>query len=115
MASVALARQKPQGETAMKALTATIVAAALLSTMTPVLAEDSKIKMSKLTCAQFAAYDKENMSIIMMWLEGYYTEEDDDAVIDFGKMAGDMAHLLVYCGDNPDKDIITASDEVMGK
>ncbi len=77
----------------MKALTATIVAAALLSTMTPVLAEDSKIEMSKLTCAQFAAYDKENMSIIMMWLEGYYTEEDDDAVIDFGKMAGDMAHL----------------------
>jgi len=27
--------------------------------------------MSKLTCKQFAAYDKDNMSIIMMWLEGY--------------------------------------------
>ena len=50
-----------------------------------------------------------------MWLEGYYTEEDNDAVIDFGKMAGDMAHLLIYCGANPDTDIITASDEVMGK
>ena len=49
---------------------------------------DSKIEMSKLTCAQFAAYDKDNMGTIMMWLEGYYTEEDDDAVIDFGKMAG---------------------------
>jgi len=38
-----------------------------------VLAEESRIEMSKLTCKQFAAYDKDNMSIIMMWLEGYYT------------------------------------------
>jgi hypothetical protein len=29
-------------------------------------------------------------------------------------MAGDMARLLIYCGANPDTDIITASDEVMG-
>ena len=50
-----------------------------------------------------------------MWLEGYYTEEDDDAVIDFGKMAGDMTRLMIYCGDHPDTDIITAADEAMGK
>jgi len=99
----------------MKPLYATILAAALLLTVKPVLAEDSKIDMSKPTCSQFTAYDKDKMSIIMMWLEGYYTEEDDDAVIDFGKMAGDTAHLLVYCGDHPDTDIIAASDEVMGK
>ena len=99
----------------MKMFCAAIISAALLSTMTAALAEDSKIEMSKLTCAQFAAYSKDNMSIIMMWLEGYYTEEDDDAVIDFGKMAGDMARLLIYCGANPGTDIITASDEVMGK
>jgi acid stress chaperone HdeB len=99
----------------MKPLYATILAAALLLAVKPVLAEDSKIDMTKLTCSQFTAYDKDNMSIIMMWLEGYYTEEDDDAVIDFGKMAGDTAHLLVYCGDHPDTDIIAASDEAMGK
>ena len=72
----------------MKTFHAAIVSAALLSTMTAALAEDSKIEMSKLTCARFAAYDKDNMGTIMMWLEGYYTEEGDDAVIDFGKMAG---------------------------
>jgi acid stress chaperone HdeB len=82
---------------------------------TPVLAEESKIDMSELTCKQFAGYDKDNMSVIMMWLEGYYTDEKDDAVIDFGKMAGDTAHLLVYCGDHPDDDIITAADEVIEK
>jgi hypothetical protein len=28
-------------------------------------------------------------------------------------MAGDTAHLLVYCGDHPDDDIITAAEEVL--
>ena len=77
----------------MKPLYAAILAAAMLFTVNPVFAEESKIEMSKLTCKQFAAYDKDNMSVIMMWLEGYYTKEDEDAVIDFGKMAGDTAHL----------------------
>ena len=72
--------------------------------MNPVLTEESKIEMSKLTCKQFTAYDKDNMGIIMMWLEGYSTKEDEDAVIDFGKMAGDTAHLIVYYGDHPDHD-----------
>lgn len=51
----------------------------------------------------------------MMWVEGYYTEEDDAPIIDFGKMGGDMTRLLIYCGAHPETDTITASDEVMGK
>ena len=98
----------------MKTLAAGTLGAALLLA-SPVLAEDSKIDMSKLSCAQFSAYDKDNLGTIMMWLEGYYTEDDDDAVIDFGKMAGDTAQLLIYCGDHPDTDIVTAADEVMGE
>jgi acid stress chaperone HdeB len=99
----------------MKPFYATILAAALLLTASPLLAEDSKIDMKKLSCKQFSGYDKDNMSIIMMWLEGYYTGDDEDPVIDFGKMAGDTAHLLVYCGDHPDDDIITAAEDVLGK
>ncbi len=99
----------------MKMFRAAVISAALLSTMTAALADDAKIEMSKLSCAQYAGYNKDNMSLITMWLEGYYTEEDDDAVIDFGKMAGDMTRLLIYCGEHPDTDIITAADEAMGK
>jgi hypothetical protein len=50
----------------------------------------------------------------MMWLEGYCTDENEGAVIYFSKMAGDTAHLLVYCGDHPDDDLITAVEEVLG-
>ena len=50
----------------MKPLYATIAAAAMLFAANLVLAEKSRIEMSKLTCKQFAGCDKDNMSIIMM-------------------------------------------------
>ena len=70
----------------MKPFYATILAALFL-TVTPVHAEESKIDMKKLSCKQFSGYDKDNMSIIMMWLEGYCTDENEGAVIDFSNMA----------------------------
>jgi HdeA/HdeB family protein len=99
--------------TNMKILTAAALSAALLTAGSALAADDATVDMNKLTCKQFSAYDKDNAGTIMMWLEGYYTEDDDDAVIDFGKMAGDMTKLLIYCEAHPDTDIITAADDQM--
>lgn len=98
----------------MKTLAAITLATGFL-VAAPALADDSKIDMSKLTCSQFSKYDKTNLGSIMMWLEGYYTEDEDNPVVDFSKMAGDTAQLLLYCGNHPDADIISAADEIMGK
>ena len=83
----------------MKPFYATILAALFL-TVTPVLVEESKIDMKKLSCKQFSGYDKDNMSIIMMWLEGYCTDENEGAVIDFGKIA---AIILMTTSSPPRK------------
>ena len=90
-------------------------AAALLMASPAVAAEESKVDMSKLTCKQFTAYNDDNRGLMMMWFEGYYTEDDDPAVVDFQKMAGDLAQVLIYCGNNPDADMVTATDGIMGK
>ena len=68
--------------------------------------------MNELTCATFAGSDDENKATIMMWLEGYYTEEDEPAVIDFNEMAGHMAKLLLYC-KNPGKSVLDGSEAAM--
>jgi len=99
--------------TNMKILTAAALSAVLLTAGSALAEDAATVDMTKLTCKQFSAYDKENAGTIMMWLEGYYTGDDDDAVIDFGKMASDMTKLLVYCEAHPDDDIITAADDVM--
>ena len=37
----------------------------------------------------------------MAWLSGYYTGEDDEAVIDFDKIAADGQKLSAYCAQTP--------------
>ena len=69
--------------------------------------------MKEMTCEIFNGYDDENRATIMMWLEGYYTEEDEPAVIDFNEMAGHMAKLL-YCAENPDKSVLNAAEQANG-
>jgi hypothetical protein len=99
----------------MKAAYAGLAVAAALLVASPVAAGDSQVDMSKLSCKQFTAYNNDNRGLVMMWFEGYYTEDDDDPIVDFQKMAGDLAQLLIYCGDHPDTDMVTATDGIMGK
>ena len=44
-------------------------------------------------------------------VRGYYTEEDEPATIDFGKMAG-LAQIF-ECEANPDKSVLEVSEDAM--
>ena len=60
----------------MKSLTVTtLVALSALFAAKPALG---------LSCKQFTGYNDDNKGLIMMWFEGYYTEEDKLATIAFG-------------------------------
>ena len=63
----------------MQALYVSAAAAALLTAAPALAAADAAV--GKLTCAQFTAYDNDNRGLIMMWFEGYYTEEDEPTTI----------------------------------
>jgi HdeA/HdeB family protein len=61
----------------MKALYAAAAAVALLATHPLLAADDASIDVGELSCEQFNAYNDDNRGLIMMWFEGYYTEEDE--------------------------------------
>jgi acid stress chaperone HdeB len=50
-----------------------------------------------------------------MWLDGYYTDEEDPAVVDFDKLKGKAEKLGAYCAANPKMGLMTAAENVMGK
>ncbi len=97
----------------MKPVRATLVAAALLLCAKPSLAADNSLDVSELTCKQFINYDDNNKGLIMMWFEGYYTEDDEPATIDFGKMAEHLAKLLIACEADPGKKVLDLADDAM--
>ena len=94
----------------MKIVTIVVFAATLLAAA-PV--EAQKLDLSKLTCKEFAESSKDRIGLIMMWLEGFMTDEDDPPIVDFEKTKTDGDKLVQYCANNPRRDLMSAADEVL--
>jgi acid stress chaperone HdeB len=96
----------------VKMISAVLVAAALMAAA-PVQAQ--VIDLSTVRCKEFVDSRKDTINAILMWLEGYYTDEEDPAIIDFGKMKEKAEQLTTYCAQNPTIGIMTAAESVMAK
>ena len=96
----------------MKRLLMLTVAVAFCAAL-PAQAQKQQFDLSIVTCKQFFEYNKENLSLMLMWLDGYYSEDDAPPIVDFDKMAENSKKLGEYCGKNPGHSVITAADKVM--
>jgi acid stress chaperone HdeB len=89
------------------------LAAALLAPLpaaTPAFATD--IDLSTWTCKQFQSASKEEIGVILAWLDGYYKEEDDPPVIDTDKFVENAKKIGEYCSAHPEIGLITATDKL---
>ena len=75
----------------------------------PALAQ--KIDLSTITCKAFLE-DEKSQQLIMMWLDGYYSTQDSDPVVDFDAMKGKMQKLAEFCSKNPTIGLITAVEPI---
>jgi acid stress chaperone HdeB len=102
-------------EGVMKIRTAALCSVAMLGSILgaslPAAAQD--IDMSTITCKDFVSADKASIGNILIWLEGYYTKENDPPILHTEKMGTDGKNLGTYCGAHPDASIIQAAEKVM--
>jgi acid stress chaperone HdeB len=73
------------------------------------------VDMSTLKCEEFLKSGKDAIAYIVIWLDGYYTGEDDPATMDFGALAAQIDKYGAYCTKNPSKTMTNAADEILGK
>jgi acid stress chaperone HdeB len=97
----------------MKVLLGSVLVLALALGSLPARAEI--IDLSTWTCSKFQNSGKEEIGIILAWLNGYYRNEDDPPVIDTDKFVEDAKKLGKYCSENPNVGLITAMDELFTK
>src|SRR5215467_10852059 len=97
----------------LKAGAACALVAGLLLGANP--AGAATIDLSTWTCAKFQGADEETIKLILSWLDGYYRDEDDPAVIDTDKFVANAKKLGQYCSAHPDTGLITAADELFAK
>jgi acid stress chaperone HdeB len=96
----------------MKVILASLAAATLLWNG-GARAED--IDLSTWTCQQFQSASKDDIGIILAWLDGYYKDEDDPPVIDTDQFVANAKKLGEYCSAHPDVGLITATDKLFQK
>jgi len=70
------------------------------------------IDLSTWTCKKFQAASKDDIGVILAWLDGYYKEEDDPPVIDTDKFVANAKKLGEYCSAHPDIGLISATDKL---
>jgi len=101
--------------TAVTRRTAAIMAVVLAVVLAAVVAWDmpakaNQIDLSTWTCKQFQSASKDEITLILAWLDGYYRAEDDPPVVDTDQLGANAKKLGAYCAAHPDTKLITAAD-----
>jgi acid stress chaperone HdeB len=73
------------------------------------------VDLSTIKCREFIELPKETANAITMWLDGYFTDEEDPAVVDLDKLKGKAEKLGAFCAANPRMSLMTAAENVMAK
>jgi acid stress chaperone HdeB len=89
-----------------------LIASFMLAATAPVVAQ--KVDVSTITCKAFFE-DEKSAPLIMMWLDGYYSSDDADPVVDFDAMKAKMEKLAAFCAKNPTLGLITAAEPIFSK
>ena len=100
------------GRMLVKAASAVVVIAALLGADAT---RAQVVDLSSIKCKGFIELPKETINVIAMWLEGYFTDEEDPAVVDFEKTKVKAEKLGAFCVQNPKMSLLTAAESVMAK
>lgn len=96
----------------MKMMLAALAATVTLAFGAPAFAAND-IDMSTIKCKDFINSNKDEIGMILVWLEGYYTKENDPPILHVEKMTKDATNLGAYCKAHGDDGIISAADKVM--
>jgi acid stress chaperone HdeB len=78
-------------------------------------AQANILDLRKLTCDDIAKGSTRDNTTIAVWLNGYYMENDAEAIIDFDKV-NDLGNALVkFCAANLKMPVSDAAEKIMGK
>ena len=75
-------------------------------------AKASEINLFTWTCKQFQSASKDEITLILAWLDVYYRAEDDPPVVDTNQLDANAKKLNAYCAAHPDTKLIRAADSL---
>jgi acid stress chaperone HdeB len=72
------------------------------------------VDISTIKCQEFLSASNDDRASILLWLAGYYASENEETVLDFGKLATETQKLAKYCSENPTIGLLNATEKAWG-
>jgi acid stress chaperone HdeB len=112
-ASVSMPAVSLRGRALPVGLQISVLAAVLVVAAAP--ADAQVVDLAATKCKDFLELKQDRVGFILMWLDGYYTADEDPVVVDFDNAKTKAAKLGAYCAQHPTLNVITAAESVLGK
>jgi acid stress chaperone HdeB len=111
-----LRRDAPM-EIIMKTTASILLAAALTfgSALSSAPAHAVVLDLSTMTCKQFIEGGDDTIKMVLIWMDGWYKGDSDEAIIDTDVFVENAKKFGTYCGKNPTISIVNAAEAVLGK
>ena len=90
-----------------------VLAAVLAMAAAP--ANAQAVDLAAVKCKEFLELKQDRVGCILMWLDGYFTADEDPVVVDFDNAKTKGEKLNAYCAKHPTLNVITAAESVLGK
>ena len=81
-------------------------------TIAPAAAET--LDLTTMTCKQFLDNGADRMTLILAWIDGFYSKSEE-AKFNLDEYAAKVKEMLAYCRTNPDAPVESGADKSFGK
>jgi acid stress chaperone HdeB len=97
----------------MKSIHVLLAAAGMTMAAAP--AKAVVLDLSTVTCKQFIGGDKDEISMVLTWLDGWYKGDEDEAIIDTDVFVANAKKFGTFCASNPNISVVNAAEKILGK
>jgi hypothetical protein len=72
-------------------------------------ASAQRLDLDLIACRELLSTDKQNMTYLIVWLRGFWTEADEAMILDLERLQADADKVTDFCVRNPDVKIFEAA------
>jgi hypothetical protein len=95
---------RASGGTLMRLLLAVALAVSWLNT-----ASTQRFDLDLISCRELLSTDRQNVTYLIVWLRGFWTDADEAMVLDLERLQADADRATDFCASNPDVKIFEAA------
>ena len=99
----------------MRAAHAVLIAATLVVAGPAGAQTAQPLNLATMKCKEFIALPKDMIATLTVWLDGYYTDEEDAAIFEPDKLKSKAEKLAAFCAQNPRLGLMTAAEGLMAR